>query len=259
MTSIWYEVSGVDDAPVVVLGGSLGTTSEMWRPQLDAIEGTFRVLRFDHLGHGRSAVPDGPYRIEHLADQVIAALDEAGIGSFCYCGLSLGGMVGMAVAARWPERVERLALLCTSAYFPPASGWLERAALVRSAGTAAVIEQTTSRWFTSEFQAQQPQMVETLIADLRTIPPEGYAGCCEAIATMDLRPDLASITAPTLVIHGADDPAIPLPHSQEIAETIPGARLAVVEHAAHLATVEQPDSVTGLLVGHLTGSIDATV
>jgi len=259
MTALWYEVTGASDAPVVVLGGSLGTTSEMWRPQLDAIEGTFRVLRFDHLGHGRSAVPPGPYRVEGLTDELITILDEAGIDRFAYCGLSLGGMIGLALTARLPQRVERLALICSAAYLPPAQPWFDRAEQVRSRGTQAVVDMVLGRWFTADFLATRPEVVQRLTADLVATSADGYAACCEAIGAMDLRGVLPSITAPTLVISGADDTAIPPWHGMALADAIPDARFSLIENAAHLANVEQPDAVTGLLVGHLTGSTDATL
>jgi 3-oxoadipate enol-lactonase len=159
-------------------------------------------------------------------------------------------MVGMWLAAHAPERVDRLALLCTSAWLGPAQPWRERADKVRASGTEVVADAVVARWFTPGFAVAQPRLVAEHRAMLTSTPARGYAACCEAIAAMDLRADLSSIKAPTLVIVGADDPAIPDEHAELIVDRIAGARLCVVPDAAHLANVEQPDRITRLLLDH---------
>ncbi len=250
MTRLGYDLHGPDGAPVIVLGSSVGTDRRMWQPQLDALAVRHRVLRHDHLGHGTSAVPPGPYGLRDLASAVLELVDELGVDRFSYAGLSLGGMVGMQLAVQVPQRVDRLALLCTSAYLPPARGWHDRAAAVRAGGMAAVAEAVLGRWCTAGFALRRPEVVARLRAMLLDQPPEGYAACCEAIAAMDLRPVLAAVRAPTLVVVGAHDPATPLPHGRLIADGVPGARLEVVA-GAHLATVEDADRCTALLLDHL--------
>ncbi|HSF26120.1 MAG TPA: alpha/beta fold hydrolase, partial [Actinomycetes bacterium] len=198
-----------------------------------------------------STVPQGPYTIDRLGQEVLALLDDLGTARASYAGLSLGGMVGMWLAAHAPARVNRLALLCTAALLGPASGWVDRAATVRTQGTRAIAEAVVARWFTPDWAGAHPDVVRRHAAMLGTTPVEGYAGCCEAIASMDLRADLAAITAPTLVVAGADDLATPIAHAEAILAGIDGARLAVVDSAAHLANVEQPDTVTALLLEHL--------
>ena len=146
-------VTGRDDAPAVVLSNSLGSTHRMWDAQLTALEERFRVIRYDTRGHGESPVPDGPYSIDDLADDVVALLDRLGISSAHLVGLSLGGMTAMRVAVRNPDRVNRVALLCTGAQLTPSSAWTDRAATVRSAGTAAVAEAVVARWFTPDYLA----------------------------------------------------------------------------------------------------------
>jgi 3-oxoadipate enol-lactonase len=243
-------VDGPPGAPVLLLGSSLGTTGRMWAPQLPALAARFRVIRYDHLGHGRSAVPPGPYTMDLLGREVLALLDDLDVRRAHYAGLSLGGMVGMWLAAHAPERVDRLALLCTSAALGPPEGWRQRAATVRADGMAAVADAVLARWFTPGFAESRPAVVAEHRAMLTAIPAEGYAGCCAAIATMDLTADLARIAAPTLVVAGADDPAIPAGHATRIVERITAARLAVVDHAAHLANVEQPEQVGALPLKH---------
>lgn len=248
--NLGYRWDGPADAPVLVLGPALGTTTAMWEPQLPALA-PYRVLRYDHLGHGRSAVPAGPYRIEQLGREVLALLDGLGLDRAAYCGLSLGAMVGMWLAAHAPDRVTKLVLVSASAYRPPAAMWRERAAAVRAEGVAIERDRLLPVWFTGSFRAARPAAADRYAAELLATPAEGYAACCEAIGAMDLRPDLPAITAPTLVVTGADDPASPPAHGRAIAAAVPGARYVTVPGAAHLASVEQPAAVGTLLTDHL--------
>jgi 3-oxoadipate enol-lactonase len=241
-----HVVDGPAEAPVLVLGPSLGSTVEMWRPQIAALSRSLRVVRFDYRGHGRSPAPPGPYTVDDLGGDVLELLDHLGVDRAHYAGLSLGGMVGMWLGAYAPQRIDRLALLCTGACLPPAQGWFDRAATVRAAGMAAVADAIVTRWFTPAFAEREPYRQMLLDAD-----PEGYAACCGAIGALDLRPVLGRITAPTLVIAGALDPATPPSLGEQIAAAVPGARFEVVEGAAHLANVERADEVNRLLAAHL--------
>ncbi|QKW14371.1 3-oxoadipate enol-lactonase [Verrucosispora sp. NA02020] len=252
MTDVLHAtVDGPPDAPVLVLGSSLGTTGAMWQPQVAALATRFRVLRYDHLGHGASPAPPGPYTIDLLGRKVLGLLDDLDVERVHYAGLSLGGMVGMWLAAYAPERIDRLALLCTSAALGPADGWRSRAATVRAGLLHTVTDAIVSRWFTPAFAAAHPDTVADYQDMLALTPPAGYAACCEAIAAMDLRPALASVRAPTLVVAAADDPATPPAHAADIAARIDGARLVVLADAAHLANVERPEAVSRLLTSHL--------
>jgi 3-oxoadipate enol-lactonase len=240
----------VGAGPPLLLGGSLGTTPAMWDANVAALAANHRVVRFDHRGHGRSPRPPGPYAIAELGRDVLALMDELGLERAAYCGLSLGGMVGMWLAANAPERIERLVLLCTSAYLPQ-GGWAERAAAVRAAGTTeAIADRVVGRWLTAPFAAARPDVAAALRALLVSIDPDGYAACCGAIERMDLRADLGRIAAPTLVVAGEHDEATPPEHSRAIAAGIAAARLELVP-AAHLANVECPDEVARLVLDHL--------
>jgi 3-oxoadipate enol-lactonase len=253
MTLLHHTVDGPDGAPLLVLGSSLGTSGAMWQPQLAGLVSRFRVVRYDHRGHGSSPVPPGPYRIEDLGMDLLALLDHLGLDRVHLGGLSLGGMVAMWLAAHAPERVDRLVLLCTSARLGPPETWVRRAASVRAGGMETIAEAVLARWFTPGFVERHPGVVGWARRLLFTTPPEGYAGCCAAIGKMDLIPVLGRITAPTLVIAGAEDPATPPDHGALIAAGIPGARLTVVPGAAHLANVEQPDEIDRLLPEFLGG------
>ena len=243
-----HVVTGPEDGPVVVLVGSLGSTLEMWDGQVASLAERFRVVRVDTRGHGRSPVPPGPYSLDDLVDDLVALLDSLGVTTASFVGLSLGGMTAMRLAARHPERVDRLALLCTSARFTDPTPWTDRAATVRARGTAAVAEAVASRWVTPD---APDALRAACVAMIAGIPPEGYASCCEAIAAMDLTADLPRITAPTLAIAGAADPATPPEHLRAIAAGIPGARLVVLPAAAHLPNLEQPAAIDAVLLAHL--------
>jgi len=248
---VYSQVDGPSDAPVVVLSGSLGTALEMWDAQVPALARHFRVVRYDLRGHGRSPVPPGPYEIADLGADLIALLDRLGVARAHLCGLSLGGMLSLWTAAHHPERVDHLVVLCTSALLGPPEMWIERAAVVSARGTAAVADSVVSRWFTPSLQRRAPELIARMRAMLAVTPAAGYAACCGAIQRMDLRPDLAAIRAPTLAIAGADDPSTPPAHLSRIARAIAGCRLAVVDEAAHLANVEQPERTTSLILAHI--------
>lgn len=237
--------------PTVVLSNSLGTTTTLWDEQVPALESHFRVVRYEHRGHGDSDVPPGPYTVEELAGDVIALLDRLELERVSFCGLSLGGMVGMALALRTPERIDRLVLCCTSAHLGPPETWSERARLVRSEGPEAVADGVLGRWFTEAFHAEEPQTVAQFRKMLVSTPREGYAACCDAVGQWDARAQLHAISAPTLVIAGVEDPATPPEHGQLIAGGIPEARLVVLAGAAHLANIEQPDAFNEALLDHL--------
>jgi 3-oxoadipate enol-lactonase len=204
------------------------------------------MLRYDQLGHGRSEVPPGPYTVEQLGRELVGLLDSLELGRVSFCGLSLGGAVGQWLGAHAPERIDRLVLAGTTAYFGPPERWTERAAQVEAEGMGPVAEATMARWFTRGFAATAPYQ-ETLAST----PAEGYIACCNALAVWDFRSELIGISAPTLVVVGAEDPATPPEQAQAIAEGIPGARLAVIPGAAHLVNVEQPEAFNRAVLDHL--------
>jgi 3-oxoadipate enol-lactonase len=245
-----YTEDGPADAPVVVLSNSLGATRGMWDPQVPALAERYRVVTYDTRGHGESPAPAGPYSLDDLVDDVVALLDRVGTQRAHVVGLSLGGMTAMRLAAREPTRVNRLVALATSAR-PDPQGFLDRAAAARSGGTEPLAPTVVSRWLTPAYAAEHPDLVARLEAMIAGADDEGYALCCEVVAAVDLREDLGRITAPTLVVSGAEDPALPPPHQQAIADGIAGASLVSVSPGAHLPNLEQPLEVIGALLGHL--------
>ncbi len=240
---------GPRDAPVLVFAGSLGSTVEMWRPQL-ALAERFRVIRIDHRGHGSSPVPPGPYAMADLAADVLELLDELTLPRVAWCGLSLGGMVGMYLGSEHPERLTSLTLCCTSAYFPDRTPWVERIAAVEAGGTASIADAVVARWLTPGWAAAHQDVLSELKGMVAATPDAGYVACCQAIAAWDHRDRLTAVAVPTLVIAGAEDPSTPVePHSRTLAEGIPGARLEVLP-GAHLVTIESAEIATSLISGN---------
>jgi 3-oxoadipate enol-lactonase len=249
-----YDVSGPRDAPAIVLSGSIATTLACWDHQAAVLSRTHRVIRYDHRGHGLSAVPDGPYTIADLGGDVIGLLDELNVPAASFCGLSLGGMVGMWVAAHVPERLNRLILSSTTPQVPT-TPWEDRMAIVRESGTGALAGPTMERWFTQSFRDSRNVVVSRIADMVRLTPDRGYLACSDAMVGMNLWPDISRISAKTVVIAGSDDQSVPPSTAEKIAHAIRdgggNASVAVIHGAAHLVNVEQPEIFTSLLVTHL--------
>ncbi|MCE7007721.1 3-oxoadipate enol-lactonase [Kibdelosporangium philippinense] len=244
-------IEGPQDAPVLILSGSIGSNLDMWLPQRTALSDEYRVVSYDHRGHGKSPVPDGPYTIADLAGDVIALLDQLQVEKAHFCGLSLGGAVGQWLGRYHPHRLDQLVLACTSSWFAPAEAWAERAENVRAKGTEWLADFTLGRWLSPGFaDAQQREAVRAMVT---STPADGYISCCSALAAWDFAGELPEIPTPTLAIAGAEDPATPPDHLRDIAAAIPRSRLAVLDGAAHLANVERPVEFNDLLRAHLLG------
>jgi 3-oxoadipate enol-lactonase len=248
-----HDIHGSPDAEVLVLSGSVGSTIEMWEPNLSALASRFRVVRLDHRGHANSPAPPGPYRIHGLAEEMLCTLDGLGIERFAWCGLSMGGMIGMVMASRWPERVNALALCCTSAAVTDTSVWADRARRVADRGTQALAAEIADRWFTPQWGEEHPAEVERARGWISCTADDAYRRCCEAIVDWNFIDRLPSIRTPTLVIAGRHDHAMPVdPDARILANRIPYAQLEILD-AAHLATMEQPDAANRLISTHVAG------
>jgi 3-oxoadipate enol-lactonase len=248
---VHYHAEGNASAPPVLLSNSLGTALDMWTEQMSSLQPHFRVIRYDQRGHGASPAPPGPYSLDELGHDVLELLDRLELERVSFCGASMGGMTGMWLAINAPQRIDRLALCCTSAHIPPRERWIERAELVRGKGLDAIVDASLERWFTPALRDRRPERVAELESTLRSLDPEGYAACCEALAEIDLRDQLDEIRAPTLVITGEDDLSTPPDHGRQIADSIDEAECMMLSPARHLANVERADEVTRALLAHL--------
>ena len=237
-----YALTG-DQAPVLVFSNSLGTDFSMWDPQMAELQRHFHILRYDTRGHGQSSVTPGDYTIEQLGRDVLALLDSLGLDRVHFCGLSMGGMVGIWLGIHAPNRLRRLVLCNTAARIGTKDTWNTRIATVRKDGMKAVAAAVIERWFTPEFRTTSAEKVARAQQMLENSTPEGYAASCAAIRDMDQRETVAQIKAPTLVIYGGKDPVTPAADAHFLAERISGA-VEVELAAAHLSNVEQADAFT---------------
>lgn len=245
-----YAVDGDTAQPALVLSNSLGTTLEMWDPQLARLREHFRVVRYDTRGHGQSDVTPGPYSIARLGADVIELLDYLGIRRAHFCGVSMGGITGMWLALHHAARIDKLVLSNTAACIGPPDGWTTRADTVRQHGVAAIAPAVVERWLTPEYAAAHPEQVRALIEMLSATPAQGYAANCIAVRDNDLRKELGAIRAPTLIIAGSGDVPTPPSDAQYLLGQIP--RASYVEFdAAHLANQQHPDAYADVLIRFL--------
>lgn len=242
---------GSTDAPAIIFSNSLGTTHRMWDAVVAELSTEFRCIRYDTRGHGQSTRARAPFEIADLAGDVIAILDNLKVRQAHFVGLSLGGMTGQALAHDHGERLRSLVLMATSAFMPPPSAWLERAARVRSEGMASILEATLPRWFTPAFRESHAGWVRKIADELISLHADGYAACCEAIAAMDLRPLLSGLNVPTAILAGVEDPATPVSMLEELHQKIPRSKLTLVRNAAHLLAVEQHEEAARQIRKHI--------
>ncbi|MET9410379.1 4-carboxymuconolactone decarboxylase [Streptomyces sp. NPDC002935] len=251
--ALQYRLDGPEDAPVLILGPSLGTTWHMWDRQVPELAKSWRVFRFDLPGHGGApAYPAGS--VAELAGRLLATLDQLGIQRFGYAGCAFGGALGIELALRSPERVASLALIAASPRFGTADEFRQRGVIVRTNGLDPIARTSPERWFTSGFAAAQPAITEWAVQMVRTTDPGCYIAACEALAAFDVRAELGMVGVPTLVLAGSDDQVTGPAEARTLVAGIPDARLAVVPGASHLVPVEQPAAVTDLLVRHFSGA-----
>jgi len=241
-----YRVDGNLRGDALLFSNSLGTTHELWQPQLEALSFAFRIIRYDTRGHGSSDAPPGPYTIDTLGRDALAVLDAAGIERAHVCGLSLGGLTAMWLGVHAPHRIRSLVLSSTAARIGSVAMWEERIAQVNAGGVPPLADAAMGRWFTAAYRAAHPETVAIYHRMLSATPAAGYAACCAAIRDADLREPIASISAPTLVIAGREDPVTPPSDAEDVRARIPGARTALLD-AAHIANVERAREFNGLI------------
>ena len=238
-----YRVDGPADAPALLLSHALGTTLELWAPQVSVLASRFRVIRYDTRGHGRSDIPSGEYSIEDLGRDALAVLDAERAQTACVVGISLGGLTAMWLGVHAGARVRALVLANTAARVGTTERWVERAALVRSSGMGAIADMAMGTWFTEEFRGRSSATVEGFRRTVASTSPEGYTGCCTVLRDADLRAELSRVGVPTLVIAGSRDVSTPLAEARSVADRIPGSTQLILE-CAHLSNVECADAFT---------------
>jgi 3-oxoadipate enol-lactonase len=255
----YYEIHGKEGAPWLVFSHSLACTVRMWDGEIERQKDRYRVLVYDTRGHGQSAAPKGPYTLDGLADDLHGLLKHLGITQAHYCGLSMGGMIGQTFALKYPGVFQTMTLCDTTSHYPAEAQplWAERIRIAESKGMAALVQTTVERWFTAPFRKSHPDKVARVAALIESTPVPGYAGCCAALPKINVTSRLKEIRTPTLVICGNDDPATPPALARVIQENIPGARLALIPQAAHLANIEQPEAFNRVLAEFLSSPASA--
>ncbi|MET8943520.1 4-carboxymuconolactone decarboxylase [Streptomyces sp. NPDC004542] len=249
--TLQYRFDGPEDAPVLILGPSLGTTWHMWDRQVPELVRQWRIFRYDLPGHGGApSYPAGS--VAELTARLLVTLDGLGVHRFGYAGCALGGAVGIELALRHPERLASLALVAASPRFGTADEFRQRGVIVRTNGLDPIARTSPDRWFTGGFAAAQPAITEWAVQMVRTTDPGCYIAACEALAGFDVRGELGRVGVPTLVLVGSDDQVTGPAEARTLVAGIPDARLAVVPGASHLVPVEQPAAVTDLLVRHFS-------
>jgi 3-oxoadipate enol-lactonase len=237
---IHYVLEGQSGSPVLVFSNSLGANYSMWDSQAREVHKNFRVLRYDTRGHGQSSATPGPYSIEQLAKDVVALLDHLDLDRVHFCGLSMGGMIGMWLGANAPERLNQLVLCNTGARIGTLDAWNARIEVVRKNGMKSIAPAVVERWFTPAFRQKSPEIISNTLQMIEEASPDGYSACCAAIRDCDYREQVATIRTPTLVISGAHDPATPPADGRFLAHQIPEARYVEL-NSAHLSNIEAQD------------------
>jgi 3-oxoadipate enol-lactonase len=248
---IHVAIDGSDKAPPLMLSSSLGANLSMWEPQLESFSKHFRIIRYDSRGHGKSAVPNGPYTMERLGRDAVGILDGLGIEKTNWCGLSMGGMVGQWLGANAPSRVDKLILSNTTAYYSDKESWTSRISLVQAGGIRAVAAPSMERWFSYAFREREPDTVARANEMLMSIDARGYVGCCAAVRDVDHRLALSTIRAPTLVVAGLLDAAAHIEAHEFLRDKIANAALVILE-ASHLSNIERPKDYTDAVLQFLS-------
>jgi 3-oxoadipate enol-lactonase len=254
---IHYEIAGsgpsTSGAPCVMFAHSLGSDLSIWATQKSALAGRHTVLTYDLRGHGQTTATSGAYDFDLLASDAIALMDALNIDKASFVGISLGGMIGQALALAAPQRLEKLVLADTTSAYPPEAQalWPERIRGIEANGLEPLVAPTLERWFTAPYRSTRPEVVARIGNLIRNTSPTGYIGCCHAIAGLNFTGQLGRIKIPTLVLVGDQDAGTPPAMAESIAKGIPNARLEIITGAAHLSCVEQAERFNALLVDFL--------
>jgi 3-oxoadipate enol-lactonase len=247
-----YQIDGRRGKPWLMFSNSLGTDLCMWDAQVEFFKHDFRILRYDTRGHGGSPTQSWPTTLAALGHDVLSLLDELNIDKVHFCGLSMGGAIAQWLGIHAPQRLQKLVIANSAPRIGTPEGWQDRAAQVRAAGLDGVADGAAGRWFTPGFIAREPQRVASLVATLRSGDPQGYANCCDALATADLRAELPRITTRTLLVAGASDPVTTPADAVAMRDQILGSVMATLE-ASHISNIEAEAAFNAELKAFLLG------
>jgi len=252
-TVINFEIEGPEGAPVVTFSHSLATNLDMWELQVLALRDSYRALRFDTRGHGKSSITPGSYTMEGLTTDVVGLLDYLDIQRTHFVGLSMGGMIGQIMALLYPQRLQKLILCDTSSSVPSEAAplWIERIRTAETKGMTALAQETLERWLSEDFRHDRPEISERVRHMIIQTPVPGYVGCSRAISEFDVSRELSKVTAPTLIMVGEKDPSTPVSAAEAIQQQIQGSELVVIPGALHLTNIEAPVIFNQRLLSYL--------
>lgn len=249
--TLHYALAGDPANPPLIFSNSLGADLSMWDAQVPTLAQKFHLLRYDMRGHGKSSAPPPPYSVAQLADDLLALADSVGLRQFYFCGLSVGGMIGMHLGLHSPARLKKLILCNTAAKIGTDEMWNARIETVRTQGMSAVAKLTPARWFTPAYQSTHPQKVAASLRVLEALNPEGYIGGCSAVRDFDMRSEVSRIAVPALVVSGAHDPAATPADGRYLAEHIRGARYLEL-NTSHISSIEDPAGLSAAILSFLS-------
>jgi 3-oxoadipate enol-lactonase len=241
--TLHYTLEGPAEGEPLVFINSLGSDLRLWHKLIPHFAGHFPILRYDKRGHGLSDSPPGPYTIRDHANDLAALLEQLQVEQAILIGISVGGMIALDYALNNPERVEALIVSDTGAKIGTSEFWNERIEAIKNKGLAGLAETILGRWFAPAFAEQHPAEYRGYYNMLTRMPVAGYIATCQSLQNADLRESVSAIQAKTLVLCGAEDLATPPQLGRELAAALPNARFELIEQAAHLPCLEQPEAM----------------
>lgn len=249
---LFYTVDGAADAPALLLSNSMGTTHEMWAPQMQALTARYRVIRYDRRGHGQSDSPAAPYTIDDLAADSVAVMDAAGVEKVHWMGLSIGGMIGLRIATIAPERINRLVVASAGVFMGPPEVWNGRIKTAQKRGIEPLAQPTMGFWFTKDFLTANPEAVDVIRAQFVQTTLDGFIGCSSAMRDMDQRESIRSVVAPTLVVVGSNDQNTSPNEAALIVGRLQNSH-GLILRGSHIINVEQSTAFTEAVLKFLEG------
>lgn len=242
--------TGPMHAPCLVLGNALGTDKRIWNGLERSLGGDYRLVRFDYPGHGGS--PAWPaVSVAEMAKTLLAELDVQKIESFFYCGVSMGGALGLELAMQSSHRVRGLVLSNTAAHFGAPELWESRLSQAQLGGLAVLTNATVVRWLKPEHAQASPLLVSWLKEMFKATSLEGYVQCCRIVMSFDAREKLHLVQSPTLVIGGAQDRATSVDQALVLHKGISKSTYLELP-AAHLAPLDEPMAFQQAMLEFLT-------
>ncbi|HMK84903.1 MAG TPA: alpha/beta hydrolase [Steroidobacteraceae bacterium] len=251
-----FSVEGTG-APLFLIHG-IGASRASWEGVIQHLKSQFRCISYDLRGHGKSPVPPTPYTLDDLVEDLEALRSELGIARAHFAGHSLGGMIGPAYARRYPHRVQSLGLLSTAAFRTAEDSAKVRGVVadMRARGIAPVLDTLKERWFTAQFAARCPQVIERRMRQVIDTDAEVFLSVFDIYAETEMAPWLAEIHQPCLVLTAECDAGCNPRLNRQIAAALPRSRLVILPELRHAILLEAAEQVAAPMLDFLLGLND---